>query len=121
MAGSYPGWAYQKLFKEGVAHLQPFGCIQKLVNLIGLARNIFLSIGLSQGLRKSVSILALIKLKKAERWAYLMRLVCCFLPSVIPFRNSRISSVVMVSMLLPPKSWLNREKSASYDLTVFFL
>ena len=37
------------------------------------------SIGLSQGLRKSVLILALIKLKKAERWAYLMRLVCCFL------------------------------------------
>jgi hypothetical protein len=65
--------------------------------------------------------LALMKLKKAERWAYLMRLVCCLRPSVIPFRNSRISSVVMVSMSLSPKYWLNLEKSESYDLTVFFL
>lgn len=56
------------------------------------------------GAAKIGIVLALMKLKKAEKWAYLMRLVCCFLPSVIPFRNARISSVVRLSMLLSPKS-----------------
>jgi hypothetical protein len=48
----------------------PHGLGMVSQEIIVLARDIFLSIGLSQGLRKSVSILALMKLKKAERWAY---------------------------------------------------
>jgi len=50
-----------------------------------------------------------------------MRLVCCLVPSVILFRNPKISSEVMLSRLFSPKSWQNLEKTASYALTVFFL
>jgi hypothetical protein len=68
------------------------------------ARNNCLSIGESQGFIKSETRLFLIKLKKAERWAYRILLVLDFLPAVMPFRKDSMSSVDSSFRLLSPNS-----------------
>jgi hypothetical protein len=64
---------------------------------------------LSQGFFNSGSMLFLMKLKNDVMWAYRVRLVCCFLLSVILFRNVRISFEETSSISLPPNSLQNLE------------
>ena len=67
-------------------------------------RNNFLNIGESKGFFKSRIRLFLTKLKKADRWAYLILLVPGFRPSVILLRNERISSGVIAAKGVYPNS-----------------
>ena len=67
------------------------------------------------------SILVPMKLKNAARWEYRVRLVCCFLPSVILFRKVRMSSEEISSRSLSPKVKSNFVRIDSYDLVVFGL
>ena len=69
-----------------------------------VARNNFLSIGESQGFTKSETRLFLIKLKKADRWAYRTLLVLDFLPTVTRFKKESMSSVESSSRLLSSNS-----------------
>jgi len=84
------------------------------------ARNNCLSIGESHGFLKSETRLFLIKLKKADRWAYRILLVLDFLPNVMPFRKESMSSVDSSFNIRLSNSRQNLNRIDSYARTVFF-
>jgi hypothetical protein len=63
----------------------------------------------AQGFFNSGSMLFIMKLKNEVRWAYRVRLVRCFLPSVILFKNVRISFEETSSISLSPNCLQNLE------------
>ena len=84
------------------------------------ARNNCLSIGESHGFLKSETRLFLIKLKKADRWAYRILLVLDFLPTVIRFKKESMSSVDSSFNIRLSNSRQNLNRIDSYARTVFF-